>query len=215
MIFSLIHPSRGRPKQALECIRFWSQNCSEKTKIEYVLSLDQDDTLPYLDSIPRMFKIANTKVTVSPNKSVVPALNNGAKIATGDVLIYLSDDFLCPQNWDLELEKVIGDKKDFAIWVYDGLQKQVMTIHMLSRSYYQRLGYMYFPDYFSVYADNDITETALKDRVVIDAKHLLFKHNHHSVKNGFPIDVTYKRENSAEAYRIGKELFAKRFGKQR
>ncbi len=209
MKFSLIHPSRGRPQQALSCLRFWLKNFSGKNELEYILSLDSDDAINYLSVIPVMHSIVRAKVCVDSNKSVVPALNNGAKLSTGDVLIYLSDDFECPGNWDLELQKAIGDRKEFAIWVNDGLQDSVMTIHMLSRLYYQRLGYMYYSEYFSVYADNDITEQAKRDGVLINARHLLFKHNHYSVL-GIPPDATYQRENSSEAYATGRALYFRR-----
>lgn len=214
MKFSLIHPSRGRPAQALNCINLWLTRFSKENKIEYVLSLDTDDASNYLSVIPRMHRLVDAKVVVKQNKSVVPALNNGAKVSTGDVLIYLSDDFECPENWDRELVKVIGNKKEFAIWVADGLQNSIMTIHMLSRAYYERLGYMYYPEYFSVYADNDITEQAKKDNVMINARHLLFKHNHHSLNGGLPFDATYAKENCNEAYSSGRTLFIKRQQKE-
>jgi glycosyltransferase involved in cell wall biosynthesis len=210
MKFSLVHPSRGRPGQALQCLNHWWTNFSKQNELEYILSVDTDDVVNYLSVIPQMHRVTQTKICVKQNRSVVPALNVGAKLATGDVLIYLSDDFICPKNWDLELQKAVGNKKEFAIWVNDGLQDRIMTIHMLSRAYYERLGYMYFPEYYSVYVDNDLTEQVKKDGVMVNARHLLFKHNHYSV-TGKPPDATYLKENHSEAYRSGKALFQKRW----
>lgn len=210
MKFSLIHPSYKRPQQALDCIKYWVSQSREPNKIEYILSIDRPDAYNYLSVIPQMHQIVDAKVCVHPNKSVVPALNNGAKLATGDVLVYLSDDFTCPHHWDDELENVVKGKNDFAIWVNDGAQDRILTIHMLSKSYYQKLGYMYYPEYFSVYVDNDLTEQVKKDNVMVNARHLLFKHNHYSILGTKP-DETYLKENCSEAYKTGKAIFQKRW----
>lgn len=207
--FSLIHPTRGRLLPARDCFYLWYDLMSSYNDIEYILSLDTDDAANYLPIVQELMKLANFKVVTSPNRNVVQALNNGAKYSTGDVLIYVSDDFMCPENWDVEIQKAVGKEDDWVLAVYDGIQKRVQTISILSRKYYQRLGYIYYPEYISMFADPDFTETAKAMGKMIDGMHLTFKHNHHTV-GGLPYDETYARENSRVAWDHGEKLFNKR-----
>lgn len=208
--FSLIHPSRGRPRQALECIRLWLWQCSPYDRVEYILSLDHVDCRGYQSLLPHL--IGNPiKLVVGENRTMVEALNLGAKEATGDILIYVSDDFECPPFWDLEILEAVEGKKDFVLDVDDGIQDRVFTITIMSRSYYERLGYMYHPGYMSMFADNDLTEQAKADGVVVPARHLLFRHNH-PVAGRAQMDATYARQGSSTAWKHGEALFNQRWG---
>ena len=206
--FSLIHPSRGRVDQAYDCMKYWYGMMSPFNEVEYILSIDHNDPSNYLkileeDTEPFGFRLVRGK-----NANVVQALNRGAKCATGDVLIYVSDDFLCPPNWDLEIQKnAEGD--DWFMLVNDGIQKKFATILIESRKYYKRLGYMYYPEYISMFADPDATEMARAHGRLQDRTNLLFKHNHYTV-GGMPFDATYSNENSPVAWKHGEKLFEKR-----
>jgi ADP-heptose:LPS heptosyltransferase len=216
--FSLVHPSRGRPEQALKCIRRWVMDASRHNDIEYILSLDLDDAKNYIGMVSDIREL-DVRVVIGPNRSVVDALNWGAKEATGDVLIYLSDDFECPVGWDLDIEEAVGEEKflgsnplkgvEWALKVHDGNQDQTCTISILSRAYYEALGRIYYPEYFSVYVDNDFTEEAEARGVLIDGTHLVFKHNHY-LFGGLPYDATYEKENNPEAYKCGEALLERR-----
>ena len=216
--FTLVHPSRGRPMQAGKCIRQWLRNASGHNDIEYVLSLDIDDASNYVGVVNDLRDV-DCKVCIGVNRSVVDALNVGAKEATGDVLIYLSDDFECPVDWDLDIEEAVGrdrflgiypmDGKQWVLRVHDGNQDKTCTISIMSRSYYKALGYMYYPEYFSVYVDNDFTEEAEARGVLIDGMHLVFNHNHY-LFGGLPYDATYEKENNPSAYKQGEALLERR-----
>ena len=70
-------------------------------------------------------------------------------------------------------------------------------------------GYIYYPEYISMFCDNDWQETARLRGKVIDGMRLTFKHNHYSV-GGLPLDATYRKEESQEAWNHGQALFRKR-----
>jgi hypothetical protein len=61
----------------------------------------------------------------------------------------------------------------------------------------------------SVYCDTEFTEHAYRDGIVIDAKHLKFRHDNPYLGAG-ELDEVYKRENRDEAYSSGRELFERR-----
>lgn len=86
MGITLIHPSRGRPQKARETYEYWIANASNPENIEHILSLDFSD--PLNEEYDRF-----DKLTIDHNTCVVEATNQAAKIATGDILVYTSDDF--------------------------------------------------------------------------------------------------------------------------
>ena len=210
--FSLLHPSRGRPEACAKAISMWYSHFSGRNKLEYILSLDYEDAEKYADVVAGMSTESPFLCCVRTNASVVEALNNAALVATGDVLIYVSDDFECPQNWDALLAGKVGQRRDeFVVFVNDCRTPHTLqTICILSREYYARFGYVYHPSYFSVFVDNEFTEVARRTGRVIEAFDLTFKHRHYSEKGGMPFDETYARENSDSAYSTGRENFERR-----
>lgn len=183
---------------------------SKQHQVEYVLVLDEDDAVNYQSTVVALCGNCQLRVVIGPHASVVPALNEGAEVATGDVLIYLSDDFECPQNWDAEIFKACNGRTDpWVLCVYDGIQRKTQTISILSRTYYKLVGHMYYPEYISMFADPDFTEEARARGVMIDAMHLTFKHNHYTTTGTAP-DATYQRENRPEAWTKGEEVFKRR-----
>lgn len=208
MKFSLIHPSRGRPMQAFETAKKWLHKSSYKHEIEYIVSVDLSDPnhQMYFDN----FTAVGLKVLVSDNRSIVDAVNIAAKQTTGDCLIVVSDDFDCPEHWDESLAKEISKYKgpDYAILVNDGNQHEIMTIPILSRELYTKLGYVYYPEYFSMHADNDITYICNHMKALYKSN-LVFEHHHYTVGKASK-DDTYSRQNSKTAWQIGEKLFNRR-----
>lgn len=209
-LISLVHPTRGRHNQAWACMTMWWDLCSSYNTIEHILSIDRDDTGTYLPLIQRLAGTINLKVVISRNDTMVQALNRGAEVATGDILIFLSDDFECPHNWDLKIQEAVEDHgDDWVLFVRDGIQKRTQTISILSRKYYKRFGYIYYPGYISMWADPDFTQTAIRLKKNVDGTHLLFQHNHVTVGRS-PHDETYARQNSNKAWVHGEKLYQQR-----
>lgn len=205
-LISLIHPSRGRAEKAFKTLINWGINCGYGVdEFEHILILDSDDKeLPkYLDKFDG--------VIVNNNSSVVEATNHAAKKATGDILIYLSDDFDCPENWGaLVLKEFEGEDRPLLVKVDDMLQKfdvPVLTIPIMNRALYERLGYFWHPEYKSMFVDEDLYWTTRKLGALKFAPHLKFEHQHVSVGKA-PDDETYR--NSAKNWDQGKAVFAKR-----
>lgn len=191
-MISLLHPSRGRAQKADETYKKWVFQAV--THIEYMLSVDMDDqTLEqYFDlSLSRPFA-----PYFALNKSVVEATNVVAGLSKGEILVYLSDDFDCPDGWDLKiLREFDGVTEPMVLKVDDCLQTfevGVLTIPIMNRALYKKLGYFWHPDYKSMHVDVDLFETCKKLGVIKYAPHLKFPHNHYS--NGKAAhDETYKR----------------------
>jgi glycosyltransferase involved in cell wall biosynthesis len=216
MTITLLHPSRGRAKKAAETYISWIKKASGKHEIEHILSLDNDDNhqeyFETFSGLNTIAKVVRQVIVVSDNTCVVEATNKGAEKAKGDLIIYLSDDFECPENWDeLLLEKVIwsfGGPLPIMIRVNDTIQPMdncVLTIPIMSHSLYRRLGYFWNPEYKSMWVDVDLYFTTKP--FMIECPDLLFPHLHCSAGN-CEEDETYKR--SSEHWNQGVEIFNRR-----
>ena len=169
---------------------------------ELIPSLDQDD--PYLSEYLKVYKGS----VVGENDCVVQATNRAAAQASGDILVYLSDDFACFPNWGKALEEEFK-KYDgpTLIKVDDCLQPfhvKVLTIPIMNRECYKKLGYFFHPGYKSMFCDEHLYDRANKLGALKFAPHLKFEHKHVSVgkaKN----DETYTR--SAANWNQGKAKF--------
>jgi len=214
-MISLIHPSRGRPEKAHDTAWTWAEKSglpsspalmAETSEFEYIISLDLDD--PYKDKYSELF-LSQQKV-ISNNKSVVEATNKAAEYCSGDIIVYLSDDFQCPNNWGqlliAEFAKYSGPT---LIKVDDCLQKfnvPVLTIPIMNRELYNKLGYFFHPDFKSMFCDEHLYWKTYNMGALKLAPHLKFEHCHVSVGKA-PDDETYRR--SARNWEQGKAMFAK------
>lgn len=212
MLITIIHPSRARYHLAKQCCIDILNKASGKHKIQYIISIDSDDESGYksiFDSyVTQLFP--EIEFVVNSNKTHVQAVNNGAKRAKGDMFIVVGDDFIFPQAWDQLLADTVKPEhgKEWVISIHDGIQPKIITLPILSKEYYQKLGYIYYPEYEAMFSDTDFTELAFAKNKVILAKHLLFKHNHHSISGGITKDaISVKQESSWDQ---GKKVFEKR-----
>lgn len=207
MKFSLVHASRGRPDQAGGVVSEWRAAASGEHEIEHLLSVDEDD--PAGNEYAARARELQVVLVVGPNHTLVEAANRAAARAGGDVLIVVSDDFGCPPAWDTRLAAIFGERRDLAVLVDDGLGARIMTLPVLGRDLYRRLGYVYHPAYHGQFVDEDLTETARALGLLVEAKELLFPHRHFSAGRA-KLDATYLRHNQPQSWWAGWLTFEQR-----
>ena len=202
-LISLIHPSRGRPWKGYDTANKWIEHAG--CQVEHIFSLDESD--------PERSKYQKIdKLLIDNNTSVVEATNKAAKMAKGDILLYLSDDFDCFPDWGLYVTREAAKitRPDWLLKVDDCLQRfevDVLTIPIMSKALYNKLGYFWHPEYKSMFTDQDLYWTTFNMGCLFTAPHLKFPHQHYSVGKT-KIDDTYQRSN--QNWNSGKELYHKR-----
>lgn len=202
-MISLIHPSRGRAKQAREAYNRWLER--SQGDFEYILSIDTSD--PTQAQYFKAFEGVQATILLNPNRSIVDAVNVAVRQSQGEYIVVMSDDFDCPENWDVKIMVELHDPTAFGLLhVDDTIQKDVVTIPILTRALFDRLGHVYHNSYFSMFADNDLTESAKRLNAYKQAFHLVFPHNHY-VNGKAKMDATYERENSKKAWDQGQRAF--------
>jgi len=205
-LISLLHPSRSRIDRSFATTEKWLEKSRAHLGIEVIISLDNDD--PQLDTYKEVYTGYET-VIVNPNRSAVDAINNAAKVATGDIMIVLSDDTDCPDNWAELIENEVRGKKDFVLRVEDGIQPWICTMPVIDRAYYERFGYVYYPGYFHQFVDTEFTHVACGLHRLIKSN-LLFPHLHYSVKRlGIkPDEINHRADRTTMQ---GRDLYLERF----
>lgn len=170
---------------------------------ELIVSLDTSD--PLLKEYHKLYSGA----IVNDNTCVVEATNKAAAQAKGDILVYLSDDFACFPNWGValieEFEKYIGAT---LLKVDDCLQEfhvAVLTIPIMNKECYNKLGYFFHPGYKSMFVDEHLYWRTKKLGFLKFAPHLRFEHKHVSVGKAQD-DDTYRR--SSANWNQGKAMLA-------
>lgn len=202
MKVSLIHPTRSRPQKSFDNSTAWMTFSNVPT--ELIVSVDSSD--PKLSEYQKLY----AGLLINDNTCVVEATNKAAAAARGDILLYLSDDFRCFGGWGKviveEFQKYTGP---VVLKVDDMLQpfrNGVLTIPIMNRAAYDKLGYFYHPGYKSMWVDVHLYYRATKLGMLKYAPHIKFEHAHVSVGKA-ENDETYKR--SAAHWQQGQDLFEK------
>lgn len=221
-LFSICHPT-ARPDGWRAAYDLWISRAAHPEQVEYVLSIDE--RWGFTPGSPAAIR-ASAIVTERPGLNIVTAnqgrrccvdsTNTAAAVSSGDVLILGADDYEPPQDWDvLILAKISPDaavadalarSEDFVLHVstgwYDG--PEASSIQILSRARYERLGYGLYPEYESLFADDDFLQAAYADGVVIDARDITIRHHHGAASGNW--DAVYQHQNREESRRLGAEL---------
>ena len=215
--FSLLHPT-ARPDGWRNAFNTWRDRCDHPEMVEYILCVDKGrDTQKWQllgDWWQGLYQAWGTfKFVVNEGRRcAVDAWNVAAEASTGHVLITVADDYFPPEHWDTQLIDVwkpLNLETDRASFVLDVDNQDgsdwLLPFTFMSRAYYERLGCFFWPEYYGLGADNDFTERARMDGVVIDARHIKFSHPQLPADD--PIYQWQHRPEAEEAYR---RVFSKR-----
>ena len=159
-------PTRSRPskfKTLLEtCISF----LSDKHEIRFVVTCDEDDktmnNIEIREWLSHLQKTVDLVYHYGNSTSKVQAVNADLENEHGDVLLVISDDMIpVVQNYDdiiaMGYDQLFPNY-DGAIKFNDGIRKDhLMTLPCLGWKLYEAFGYIYHPDYESLYCDNEQT----------------------------------------------------------
>lgn len=204
MKFSLIHPSRSRAIKSYNRLCNWVRHYSGEAKdLEIIVSLDEDD--PELALYTERY-LPKDRI-INPNKSSVQAINKAAEKSTGQILIVASDDSELPPSWNRIILDAVGGKSDYLLRVSDGIQKRICTLPIMDRAYYNRFGYIYYPEYSHNWCDTELTEVAYQLGRIIVRNDIVFRHLHPEVTKEEK-DYVYLKNDVTHS--TGREIYKQR-----
>lgn len=224
-IFSICHAT-ARPGGWQESARAWLSKAKHPEQVEYVLCIDERWGFPKSNPLPIGGPMVSRIVWNEGRRCMVDGFNTAARAATGQILILNSDDMFPPDGWDVTLQRLIRQHRglenagpevafarEFVIQVSSGTpadERGLMVLQILSRARYERLGYALYPKYESLFADDDFSEHARHDDVVIDARHITVEHRHPDWNPAIARDAVYDHENAPEVWKRGNAIYQKR-----
>lgn len=160
---------------------------SGKHQIEYIISMDRDDDTMNNDPVRNRLDAiiaggADLKYFYGDSKTKIEAINADMDKASDDWdMVFNGQDDMIPTSDgydDVMLTRLfeLFPDTDGAVWLNDQYMgyDENCTIVAAGRKYYERFGYLYYPGYDSVFADNEYTEVGkalgklvyVSDRVV-------------------------------------------------
>jgi hypothetical protein len=190
-------------------------------EVEYLLCVDSCDADrapagPLHDCpLPGCFKV----VVNQGQRCSTAAYNVAAQHSTGRVLIVAQDDVTPPVGWDSELDSLLMGPEvnydgEWVLWVRCGNPRdhELMGPQILSRKRYERVGWIWYPEYQAMFADDEFTQSALADGVVIDGRDRLsvWYQKHPAYDSRASWDAVYAHENNPDNYEIGHGIFTRR-----
>jgi len=211
-------PTRNRPEKFKHHLTKYIEFLSGKHNVRFVITCDEDDPTMNNEATKCWFaeiqKENDIKVVYGQSKSKVEACNADLEGETGDVLLLASDDMLPVVNhYD---ESIYGafqqvfPEYDGAVKFADGLRSdQLMTLPCLGWKLYKAFGYVYHPDYTSLYCDNEQTQSCFMLNRLAESKHCIIQHrwvpgNHELA------DKLHQRNEDSEMYAKDEKVFERR-----
>jgi len=173
-------------------------------------SMNNSTTLHKLASYENLFVSA-----IPENPTKIKACNY--KISNFDswfdIVVLISDDMI-PQikGYDNIIESEMRNNypnTDGCLWFNDGyVEDRLCTLSILGKKYYQRFGYIYHPEYVSMWCDNELTEVGkMLNKIKYDDR-VIIKHEHPAWNKSVEKDANYL-ENEPY-YDIDKSVYIRR-----
>jgi len=210
-------PSRGRPGKFMRVFNMYRNMLSEKRDVSFLLSFDEDDATMNNFGMKNWMKTLgpNTHIYFGNSKTKIEACNVDLdKAPDFDIVLLASDDMIpVEEGYDdiicSDMEKYFPDT-DGVLWYNDGLAgRKLNTLSIMGRKYYNRFGYIYNPEYESVFCDNEFMEVSiLLDRCRYTDRTII---KHEWIGFSEPQDPIHMRNNDISFYKTDRNiLFARR-----
>lgn len=210
--------SRDRPDQLLETVRQYISLANNVKGMVWLFSFDEDcecSTLAFMGKLKSVFpeNYQRVLIVIGSSKSKIHAINRDIKymydnfkhcfygrdiVNEWDILLNISDDQRpILEGYDDIIRRTMPDDLDASLWFSDG-QPRINTQEIIGRAYYERFGYIYNPEYKSLFCDNEATEVAAILGKQIKSNQQIVKHYHPAWggSEAFKEDALYERNNN-------------------
>lgn len=191
-------PTRGRQQKAVETLNRYINMASDIKNIKIIVSIDDDDS-SLNESI---FKLHEC-VTVIRGHSLgkIGAINRDIPDpSTFDIILLASDDMIpTTKGYDdiirIKMNQHFPDT-DGVLFFNDGYAGfRLNTLVICGSKYYQRFGYIYNPEYKSLWCDNEFMDVANRLGRQIYFDEVIIKHEHPANNRSIISDSIYKTNN--------------------
>lgn len=202
-----------RPEMFKKTHSVWMENSSGNNAIITRVAVDTQKQANELNGYDVIF----TNNTVPGVCYPCYCLSSTLKTNTQDIVIYASDDFFPPKNWDEFVIAQFAGKSESVLVVNDGIQKypnNVITIPIMNYGALKKLNHtIYHPAYTHMHCDVELFDLCNRMGILNDIRNTnptIFEHRHH-VNKKRKLDVHDTNLNST--YATGLEQYNTRKNK--
>jgi len=210
-------PTRNRPDKFKSVFTKYLTFLSGRNQVRFVITMDQDDITMNNPEIREWLETrarnADIKWVYGHSKSKIEACNANLEGENGDVLLLASDDMVpVTMGYDkiiFAAFQQVFPTFDGAIKFWDGLRPKedpLMTLAVIGFGLYQRFGYVYNPEYQSLYCDNEQTEVFQRLGKLRRCDICIIQHQW----TGQPWDELHARNENPKMYCVDLEVFKRR-----
>jgi hypothetical protein len=203
-------PTRSRPEKILRTLRTYIQMADTVDQIGVAISCDTDDTSmarPVIhDQLHALLApLAWHRIVTRPNTTKIQACNAAMDEIEWpwDIVVLVSDDMIPQiQGWDTTIRMFMRSyfpDTNGILWANDGFQgPKLNTLCIFGRAMYASFGYIYHPDYKSLFCDTELTDRCRGDLAsrCHYIPYCLIRHEHPGT--GFPqaMDALYAKNQT-------------------
>lgn len=198
-------PTRNRPQKIMATLTSYMKLANHPEQLGVAISADDNDetmsrNLVHEELHRILAKTAWHHIFASPNRTKIQACNANMNEITWewDIVVLVSDDMI-PQikGWDDVLRNHMLARfpdTDGILWVSDGYQgDKLNTLTIMGRAMYNRFGYLYHPDYKSLFCDTEFTDLCkgeLQDKCLY-IPYCIIRHEHPGTGYAQNMDALY------------------------
>ena len=180
-------PTRSRPTKFLEVLKKYVIGSHDMSKTRIIVSIDEDDATMTNNVIAKAKSFhQNIQVIKGISSGKVGAINRDMPDPSEfDILLLASDDMVPYVN---QYDRIIRDSMnqlypdtDGVLFFNDGYSgRRLNTLVICGSKYYSRFGYIYHPEYKSLFCDNEFMDEAnrLGKQTYYDQP--IIKHEHYT-----------------------------------
>lgn len=176
-------PTRNRKDKFFEVLQKYYDFATDLSKIEFLITLDyDDDSMNNQEVIDKLKSYENLRFVFGKSNNKIHAVNRDIELGNWDIILLASDDMIpIEKGYDEQIRfnmNINYPDTDGILWFNDGNRKDLNTLCILGKKYYERFGYIYHPDYKSLWADNEFMTVGnlLKKQIFIDK--VIIHHQH-------------------------------------
>lgn len=184
-------PTFRRRDKFLNCLSKYVDLASGNNGLFFNINCDyHDETMNNFETMEEIYEIVDDNavaINFDKNTTKIGAINANINPDSFDVLVCASDDMI-PQiyGWDDEIALAMTThfpNMDGAIHFNDGNKNadKLITLSVMGVELYKHFGYVYHPDYKSLYCDNEFTEEVYRLGQVVYVDKVIIKHEHYSI----------------------------------
>lgn len=198
--------SRSRPAKMYKAYRSVADYAVLSWRM--ILSIDADDDATMLSEELKAIQRDNrVSVCIGTSRNKIDAINRDVPKTGWDILVNLSDDQVFTVKG---FDKVIAEHCTNSTFLHlpDGyVNERLATMSIMSKAYYDMFGYIYHPDYASLWCDNEAMEVAQALGCYKYVNEHIFTHEHPAWTGEKP---DAQLEHTQKFYRQDERTYRKR-----